>query len=118
MLICLPQEMVVVSTTRDPGVAGFCEADITHELMPTFPGATVVLVVLLVVVLDVVDVVVVAGAGAMVVVVEVVVVEVVVVEEVVDVVVDVVDVVVVASGVHCAKSESPPAGIDIEALSA
>jgi hypothetical protein len=45
VLICLPHEMVVVSTIREPGEAGLDEDEIVHELMPTVPGATVVDVV-------------------------------------------------------------------------
>ena len=102
MLICRPHEMVVVSTIREPGAAGLDDASIVHELIPTTPSGTVVEVVVVVDVVDVEVVVVVptvgvgAGAGAAV----------------------VVDVVVVASAVHCAWSESPPAGIVIEALNA
>jgi hypothetical protein len=62
--------MVVVSTMREPGVAGSCEDAITHELIPTVPRGTVVDVVVLVlagVVVVVVGAVVVAGAGAIVV---------------------------------------------------
>lgn len=99
----------MVSTIREPGAAGFDDASIVHELIPTTPSGTVVEVVVVVVV--VVDVVVVAGAGAIVVMAGAAVV-------VVTAVVLVVDVVVVASAVHCAWSESPPAGMVIEALSA
>lgn len=98
VLICRPHEMVVVSTMRDPGVAGFADDEIVHELIPTLPSGTVVDVVLDEVVLDdvVVDDVVVAATGATVVVVEeVVVVEVVVEVEVVVVVVEAGTVVVV-----------------------
>lgn len=84
MLICLPQEMVVVSTIREPGVAGFAEEEMVQELIPTLPRGTVVEVVL-----DEVLVVVVIETGAIV---DVVVVEVVLVVEVV--VVLLVDVVV------------------------
>jgi hypothetical protein len=62
--------MVVVSTMREPGVAGSCEDAITHELIPTVPRGTVVDVVVLVlagVVVVVVGAAVVAGAGAIVV---------------------------------------------------
>ena len=116
MLICLPHEMVVVSTKREPGETGFSEASIDHELTPTLPGATVVEVVLEVVELVVVeDEVVVAAAGATVVL-DIVVAGIVVVDVVVVVVV--VEVVVVAFAVHCANSARPPAGIVIEAFSA
>ncbi len=71
MLICLPHEIVVVSTIREPGVAGLADDEIVHELIPTVPAATVV---------DVVEVVVEAieelVVGAEVVVVEVLVVDV------------------------------------------
>lgn len=86
MLICFPQEMVVVSTIREPGVAGFAEDEMAQELIPTLPRGTVVDVVL-----DEVLVVVVIETGAIV---DVVVVEVVLVVEVV--VVLLVDVVVAA----------------------
>ena len=77
MLICRPHEMVVVSTIREPGAAGFDDASIVHELIPTTPSGTVVEVVVeVVVVVGVVDVGVVVvvstvgdGAGAAVVVV-------------------------------------------------
>lgn len=80
----MPQEMVVVSTIREPGVAGFAEEEMVQELIPTLPRGTVVEVVL-----DEVLVVVVIETGAIV---DVVVVEVVLVVEVV--VVLLVDVVV------------------------
>ena len=86
MLICLPHEIVVVSTIREPGVAGFAEEEMVQELIPTLPRGTVVEVVL-----DEVLVVVVIETGAIV---DVVVVEVVLVVEVV--VVLLVDVVVAA----------------------
>jgi hypothetical protein len=107
--------MVVVSTIREPGVAGFDEAVIVHELIPTLPSGTVVEVVLEVVEVDVVAA---TGAIVVVVVVEVVVVvdvvvvaatmvvvvgaTVVVVVGAIVVVVVVEVVVVVGSGVHCA----------------
>jgi len=93
VLICRPHEMVVVSTMREPGIAGFADDEMFHELIPTVPRGTVVDVVVLVV--DVVELVVVvadgtvATTGAM----EVDVVE--LVDEVVDEVVEEVDVVVV-----------------------
>lgn len=121
MLICLPHEIVVVSTIREPGVAGLADDEIVHELIPTVPAATVV---------DVVEVVVEAieelVVGAEAVVVEVLVVDVedevvdedevvvggvdvVVVDEVVVVdVVLVVDVVVVVVGVESLKVVSAP----------
>jgi len=96
VLICRPHEMVVVSTMREPGIAGFADDEMVHELIPTVPRGTVVDVVVLVVdVDDVVELVVVVAdgtavtSGAMVVdVVEL-------VDEVVDEVVEEVDVVVV-----------------------
>ena len=80
----------MVSTIREPGVAGFAEEEMVHELIPTLPRGTVVDVVLDVV-LDEVLVVVDIETGAIV---DVVVVEVVLVVEVV--VVLLVDVVVAA----------------------
>jgi hypothetical protein len=62
--------MVVVSTMREPGIAGFADDEMVHELIPTVPSGTVVDVVVLVlagVVVVVVGAVVVAGAGAIVV---------------------------------------------------
>ena len=56
MLICRPQEMVVVSTIRDPGLAGFCDESIDHELIPTFPiGTEITVGVCSAAVVDVVD---------------------------------------------------------------
>jgi hypothetical protein len=87
VLICLPHEIVVVSTIREPGVAGLADDEIVHELIPTVPAATVVDVV------DVVEAIEELVVGAEVVVVEVLVVD--VEDEVVEVlVVDVEDEVV------------------------
>ena len=61
MLICRPHEMVVVSTMREPGIAGFADDEMVHELIPTVPRGTVVDVVVLVV--DVVELVVVVADG-------------------------------------------------------
>jgi hypothetical protein len=114
MLICFPQEMVVVSTIREPGVAGFAEEEMVQELIPTLPRGTVVEVVLDEV-LDEVLVVVVIETGAIV---DVVVVEVVLVVEVV--VVLLVDVVVAAVSIvtllASALNNGPefPAASDIE----
>jgi hypothetical protein len=50
--------MVVVSTMREPGIAGFADDEMVQELIPTVPRGMVVDVVVLVVdVVDVVDVV-------------------------------------------------------------
>ena len=45
MLIRRPHEIVVVKTTRSPGWAGFGEAVMVHELIPTVPVSTAVVVV-------------------------------------------------------------------------
>jgi hypothetical protein len=62
--------MMVVSTMREPGIAGFADDEMVQALIPTVPRGTVVDVVVLVlagVVVVVVGAVVVAGAGAIVV---------------------------------------------------
>jgi hypothetical protein len=59
--------MVVVSTMREPGIAGFADDEMVHELIPTVPSGTVVDVVVLVVdVVDVVELVVVVADGTVV----------------------------------------------------
>ena len=40
VLIWRPQVMVVVSTIREPGAAGFCDELMVHELIPTLPTGT------------------------------------------------------------------------------
>jgi len=45
-----PHEIVVVSTTRSPGWAGFGDAVIDQALIPTLPASTAVVVVALAVV--------------------------------------------------------------------
>ena len=50
MLMRRPHEMVVVKTTRSPGWAGFGDAVIDQELIPTLPVSTSVVVVALAVV--------------------------------------------------------------------
>jgi len=45
VLIRRPHEIVVVKTTRSPGWAGFGEAVMVHELIPTVPVSTAVVVV-------------------------------------------------------------------------
>ena len=62
MLMRRPHEMVVVKTTRSPGWAGFGDAVIDQELIPTLPVSTSVVVVALAVVVVARAVVVVARA--------------------------------------------------------
>jgi hypothetical protein len=50
VLMRRPHEMVVVKTTRSPGWAGFGDAVIDQELIPTLPVSTSVVVVALAVV--------------------------------------------------------------------
>ena len=67
MLIWRPHEMVVVSTMREPGIAGFADDEMVQELIPTVPRGMVVDVVVLVVdVVDVVELVVVVADGTVV----------------------------------------------------
>jgi hypothetical protein len=59
--------MVVVSTMREPGIAGFADDEMVQELIPTVPRGMVVDVVVLVVdVVDVVELVVVVADGTVV----------------------------------------------------
>jgi len=62
VLMRRPHEMVVVKTTRSPGWAGFGDAVIDQELIPTLPVSTSVVVVALAVVVVARAVVVVARA--------------------------------------------------------
>jgi hypothetical protein len=56
--------MMVVSTMREPGIAGFADDEMVQELIPTVPRGMVVDVVVLVV--DVVELVVVVADGTVV----------------------------------------------------
>ena len=55
MLICRPQEIVVVSTMFCPGFAGFADEAIVHELIPTWPTGTEITVGVCTAVVDVVE---------------------------------------------------------------